>query len=239
MTALSRAPEVVAEPSRLHRHGRALVLLVVVAVHAGLLLSVLLSKPSAAVVTSSPAVVGVLVSAPETQTPLPAPAPPRPAAAPPHPVAAPPPVVKAPPSERAPVLPPSPPAPAPAAPAATPAAEAAPAAVASEAAPAASAASASGPVTPPRSDAAHLNNPKPVYPAVSRRLKEEGTVVLEVFIQADGSVGDVRVKRSSGYPRLDEAALAAVRRWQYVPARRGSEPLALWHSQSLVFSLLR
>lgn len=92
---------------------------------------------------------------------------------------------------------------------------------------------------PPRSDAAHLNNPKPVYPSVSRRFKEEGTVVLDVFIQADGTVGELRVRRSSGFPRLDAAALAAVRHWKYVPARRGKDPLALWYSQSLVFSLVR
>ena len=160
----------------------------------------------------------------------------------PSPSVAPPPPITAPPSDRAPVQPPAPPAPEAVAPTdPAPVSDSAPVSVAAPtpATPAMSDASASSTVTLPRSDAAHLNNPKPVYPAVSRRLKEEGTVVLDVFILADGSVGELRVKRSSGFSRLDEAALAAVRRWKYVPARRGSEPLALWYSQSLVFSLVR
>lgn len=213
--------------------GRVLVLASVVVAHAGLLAIILGSRPAPAAAMSPPAVVGVLVpapgephvappSAPQTQpqpTPRPAPVPVR----------------ELPPSEWAPVLPPQPAAPSTAA---EHAADAPPFPVVT-ATSASADSSTSAQVTPPRSDAAHLNNPKPVYPAVSRRLKEEGTVVLEVFIQADGSVGELRVKRSSGFTRLDEAALAAVRRWKYLPARRGSEALALWHSQSLVFSLVR
>lgn len=215
--------------------GRGLALAGVVLVHAGLLALVLLDRPAPAAVLSPPAVIGVLVS--EQNEPVVAPPSPPPRPVPRTPMAPAPasPVRELPPSERAPVLPPQP-----RASSAAPVAAAEPApAPAAAAAPASVDSSASAAVTPPRSDAAHLNNPKPVYPAVSRRLKEEGSVVLEVFIQADGSVGDLRVKRSSGFPRLDEAALAAVRRWKYLPARRGSEALPLWHSQTLVFSLLR
>jgi protein TonB len=82
-----------------------------------------------------------------------------------------------------------------------------------------------------------LNNPAPAYPAASRRLGEQGRVLLDVYIQPDGRVGEIRVKQSSGYPRLDEAALDAVRRWRYVPARRGNEPIALWYVQPISFSL--
>lgn len=218
--------------------GRALALVAVLAVHAGLLAAALMSLPAPAAALSPPAVVGVLVSghseprlsplAPPSTRPEVRPAPARALA----PGLAP--------SERAPdlpgeALPPTPATDTAPAPASEPVASAA----SQSPAPAAAYSGASPTVTPPRSDAAHLDNPRPVYPAVSRRLKEQGTVVLEVFILADGSVGDLRVKRSSGFPRLDEAALAAVRRWTYVPARRGSEPLALWHSQSLVFSLVR
>ena len=92
-------------------------------------------------------------------------------------------------------------------------------------------------VVAPRSDAAHLNNPPPNYPPVSRRLGEAGQVVLEVHIQPDGSVGEMRVKRSSGFERLDEAALRAVRKWRYVPARRGDQPIAWWYLQPIVFSI--
>lgn len=210
--------------------GRAFAMAAVVFAHAGLLLFILYSRATPAVVTSPPAVMGVLVSEhrqPPSTPPVAAPTPrarPTPAAAPQH---------ELPPSERAPVLPTEPAvqSPAPAAPVET--------ATVPAAAPASADNSASGPVTPPRSEAAHLNNPKPVYPAVSRRLKEAGRVVLDVYILPDGSVGQLRVKVSSGYPRLDEAALAAVRRWTYVPARRGNDAVALWHAQSLVFSLIR
>ena len=93
------------------------------------------------------------------------------------------------------------------------------------------------PVTQPRIDAGHLNNPAPVYPALSRRLGEQGRVLLDVLILPDGSVGEMRLKSSSGFPRLDAAALSAVRRWRYQPARRGSTPIAYWYVQPIIFSL--
>jgi protein TonB len=82
-----------------------------------------------------------------------------------------------------------------------------------------------------------LNNPAPAYPAASRRFGEQGRVLLDVYIQPDGRVGEIRLKQSSGYPRLDEAALDAVRRWRYVPAHRGDEPIAYWYVQPISFSL--
>lgn len=93
------------------------------------------------------------------------------------------------------------------------------------------------PVTPPRADAAFLNNPPPQYPLVARRLQQQGRVVLDVYILADGSVGEVRVKHSSGFARLDEAALNAVRRWRYVPAKRGDTPISVWYLQPIEFLL--
>ena len=89
----------------------------------------------------------------------------------------------------------------------------------------------------PKSEAKHLNNPKPVYPALSRRLGEQGNVRLSVLILADGKVGDVRLKQSSGYARLDQSAMQAVRRWQYVPAHRGGQPVDYWYIQTIIFSL--
>ncbi|NTV11286.1 MAG: energy transducer TonB, partial [Zoogloea sp.] len=47
----------------------------------------------------------------------------------------------------------------------------------------------------------------------------------------------IRIKRSSGYSRLDEAAQAALKRWRYVPARRGNEPIPYWYVQPITFSL--
>lgn len=92
-------------------------------------------------------------------------------------------------------------------------------------------------MVPPRSDAAHLNNPAPVYPVVSRRLREQGRVLMDVYILPDGSVGEIKLKRSSGSARLDQAALDAVRQWRYLPARRGNEPIPYWYVQPLDFTL--
>lgn len=74
-----------------------------------------------------------------------------------------------------------------------------------------------------RFDADYLQNPKPVYPAISRRLGEEGKVVLRVRVSAQGASLAVEIKQSSGFPRLDAAARAAVEKWRFVPARQGSE----------------
>ena len=63
------------------------------------------------------------------------------------------------------------------------------------------------------------------YPAQSRRLGETGVVVLRVELGESGNVALARVDRSSGYPRLDEAALAAVRTWRCTPATRNGHPV--------------
>ena len=72
----------------------------------------------------------------------------------------------------------------------------------------------------------YLRNPPPKYPAESRKLREEGVVLLKVFVTADGRAGNVQLERSSGYSRLDDAALKAVRRWEFNPARVGPTPVA-------------
>jgi len=92
-------------------------------------------------------------------------------------------------------------------------------------------------VVPPHADASHLGNPAPRYPALSRKLGEEGEVQLKLLVKADGSVGEVQVRRSSGYARLDQAALRAAARWRFVPARQGSTPIDYWYLQSVRFAL--
>jgi periplasmic protein TonB len=69
---------------------------------------------------------------------------------------------------------------------------------------------------------------RPPYPHNARRLGIQGTTLLSVFVSADGRVDDVAVKQSAGHPDLDRAAAEAVRRWRFEPARRGSEPVAMW-----------
>ena len=93
------------------------------------------------------------------------------------------------------------------------------------------------PVTPPSAAADYLSNPPPGYPAASRRHGEEGTVMLGVFVSEQGLPERIELRKSSGYLRLDEAALAAVRRWRFVPARKGDLPAAAWVVVPVSFSL--
>lgn len=83
-------------------------------------------------------------------------------------------------------------------------------------------------VTPPVFSADYLRNPPPDYPALSRRLGEEGRVVLRVLVEASGKAGDIELRESSGHERLDRAAREAVGRWRFVPAKRGDTPVAAW-----------
>ena len=66
----------------------------------------------------------------------------------------------------------------------------------------------------------------PSYPRSARARQIEGTTLLGVFIADDGRVTDVVVKESAGHPDLDRAAAAAVRRWRFEPARRGTQAVA-------------
>jgi protein TonB len=93
------------------------------------------------------------------------------------------------------------------------------------------------PVTPPSFNAAYLNNPPPQYPTLSRRMNEEGRAVLRVFVDERGFPTEVQMRTSSGYPRLDEAALTTVREWKFVPARRGDVPVGAWVLVPISFTL--
>lgn len=95
----------------------------------------------------------------------------------------------------------------------------------------------SGEGTRPRFDADYLHNPRPVYPPMSRRMGEEGKVYLRVRVEADGSPSWVEIKTSSGSPRLDQAAENAVRRWRFVPAKRGDEAISAWVVVPISFNL--
>jgi len=89
----------------------------------------------------------------------------------------------------------------------------------------------------PSSDADYLQNPRPVYPPISKRLGEQGKVVLRVLIGADGAAQDAQVRTSSGYDRLDQAALQTVLKWRYVPGRRGGVAEAMWFNVPIHFVL--
>jgi len=93
------------------------------------------------------------------------------------------------------------------------------------------------PVELPISDADYLQNPKPSYPGISRKLREQGKVVVDVLIAADGSAQQAKVQSSSGFDRLDAAALATVQRWRYVPGKKGGVATAMWFSVPINFVL--
>ncbi|MBV1883705.1 MAG: energy transducer TonB [Pseudomonadales bacterium] len=93
------------------------------------------------------------------------------------------------------------------------------------------------PVSAPRLDASRSKNPAPVYPRTSQRLRQEGTVILTLLIRPDGTVAEVDVKVSSGHSRLDKAAVKAVKRWRYLPAKQGNRTIEFWYEQPIVFAL--
>ena len=117
----------------------------------------------------------------------------------------------------------------------TVAAAAPPAAASAPAAPATPAPAAA--VSAPRFSAAYLNNPPPTYPPLARRMGDEGRVMLRVYVTPEGTAGEVRVHTSSGSSLFDEAALAAVKQWRFVPARQGENPVAAWVQVPIVFKL--
>jgi protein TonB len=81
-------------------------------------------------------------------------------------------------------------------------------------------------VEPPRFDLAYLDNPAPAYPVFAKRSREQGTVLLRVGVDADGRVTRIEIEKTSGSERLDHAALAAVKRWRFAPARSAGQPIA-------------
>ena len=83
-------------------------------------------------------------------------------------------------------------------------------------------------VIPPRFNADYLDNPAPGYPSMSRRLGEQGKVLLRVLVNGQGFPDKVVVNKSSGFARLDNAALQAVERWKFVPARQGTQAVIAW-----------
>lgn len=93
------------------------------------------------------------------------------------------------------------------------------------------------PVVAARFDADYLHNPKPVYPALSRRNGEEGKVLLRVRVSAQGAALELELKQSSGFARLDAAAREAVGRWRFVPAKRGDEAIESWVVVPITFAL--
>lgn len=93
------------------------------------------------------------------------------------------------------------------------------------------------PRTAPKSDTRRPLT-QPEYPPSSRRAGEAGTVILEVYVLENGRVGEARVKQSSGFPRLDEAAVREVKRsWRLVPGTENGKPVPMWGQFAVTFKL--
>ncbi|MES2536623.1 MAG: energy transducer TonB [Pseudomonadota bacterium] len=217
-------------------HARPSVVVITLLLHAGLLaalakgLSGIADKP----VTRPPLTVA-LVPAPQPAPEVKPPAPPRAAAA-----------VKPTPEKKPPRQKPAPaPKPAPEPPIITPPRPAATesAAPAASPSPAISAPPIASAPPPPVKTGVSISasyaasNRSPRQPPISRRLGEQGTVLLRVLVKADGTAGAVDVKSSSGFPLLDEAAKSAVETWRFNPATTDGKPVAEWHLVPIVFTL--
>lgn len=92
-------------------------------------------------------------------------------------------------------------------------------------------------IEPPKFGVAYLNNPAPSYPRISKRTGEEGRVLLKVLVSAKGDAESVSLEKSSGFERLDEAAKEAVKKWRFVPARKGERALSAYVLVPVKFSL--
>jgi protein TonB len=75
------------------------------------------------------------------------------------------------------------------------------------------------------------------YPAISRRLNEEGDVIIAILVNGDGSVGEVKVEKSSGFQRLDDAAVEFYKKAKYLPATKDGKPLVAWKTLKVTFKL--
>lgn len=65
------------------------------------------------------------------------------------------------------------------------------------------------------------SNPKPKYPKLARKRGWQGRVILSVHINEEGRPVHILIKKSSGHKVLDRAALKALKKWKFQPARKG------------------
>jgi protein TonB len=92
-------------------------------------------------------------------------------------------------------------------------------------------------LTLPNLNADYLNNPAPPYPEEARERGEQGKVLVRALINADGTVAELAMKKSSGFANLDLSALETVKKWRFVPARRGAAAVSAWVVVPISFSL--
>jgi D-alanyl-D-alanine endopeptidase (penicillin-binding protein 7) len=78
---------------------------------------------------------------------------------------------------------------------------------------------------------------KPVWPPTSLAAKETGKVTLAFLVDKDGTVADTRVKKSSGHPALDEAAVEGIRKCTFEPGLAAGKPVKSWVDMQYVWTL--
>jgi TonB family protein len=83
----------------------------------------------------------------------------------------------------------------------------------------------------------YAENPRPLYPQEARKKGYEGQVLLKVEVLANGRVGRVELKKSSGYEILDRSALNAVKEWRFIPAHQGNGSIPSWVNIPIKFQL--
>jgi TonB family protein len=92
--------------------------------------------------------------------------------------------------------------------------------------------------TPPTTQGNGARITQPEYPPASRLAGEEGTVHLQVYVLETGRAGEVKLAQSSGFPKLDEAAVKEVQRnWRFVPGKEDGKPVAMWRVFGVTFRL--
>jgi len=93
------------------------------------------------------------------------------------------------------------------------------------------------PITIKEARPAYRENPPPPYPGSARRRGVEGSVLLEVLVDSNGKVEQVKIFKSSGHRVLDRAALKAVGAWVFEPGMIGDRPVGMWVRVPIRFEL--
>ena len=83
----------------------------------------------------------------------------------------------------------------------------------------------------------YAENPKPIYPQKAQAQGYKGEVLLRVEVLPNGQVGQIEVKKSSGYEILDQSALSTVRKWKFIPAQKGGIAILAWVNIPIKFDL--
>ena len=83
----------------------------------------------------------------------------------------------------------------------------------------------------------YAENPKPTYPQEAKEKGHEGEVILRVEVLSNGRVGQIEVRRSSGYESLDRSALTTVKQWRFIPAKKSDIAIPLWVNIPIKFQL--